>query len=69
MRIIPIAMEHEPGLFERRDPQAEAASLARARADIAAGRGVDHAVVRQWLLTWGKPGRVSFEDWLAAQNG
>lgn len=29
--------------------------LARAEADIAAGRVVPHAEVRDWLLTWGTP--------------
>ena len=48
-------MEHEPGLFERRDPDAEAASLARARADIAAGRTIPHEQVAAWLKTWGTP--------------
>ena len=48
-------MEHEPGLFERRDPDAEAASLARARADIAAGRTIPHEQVTAWLKTWGTP--------------
>ena len=48
-------MKHEPGLFEQPDPEAEAASIARARADIAAGRVVPHAKVAEWLKTIGTP--------------
>ncbi|MBX9816107.1 MAG: antitoxin [Sphingomonas sp.] len=32
-----------------------AASIARARADIAAGRYVEHEKVVSWLKTWGTP--------------
>ena len=46
-----------------------AAALARAEADIVAGRVYPHAVVAQWLLTWGQPGRKPFKEWLADQNG
>ncbi|KQT32898.1 antitoxin [Sphingomonas sp. Leaf412] len=62
-------MKHEPGIFEERDEEADAASIARARADIAAGRYHDHEVVAEWLKTWGKPGRLPFREWLAARNG
>jgi predicted transcriptional regulator len=62
-------MEHEPGIFEQRDLEAEAASIARARADIAAGRVHSHAVVKEWLLTWGTSERRPFREWLAARNG
>lgn len=48
-------MEHEPGIFEQRDLEAEEASLARARADIAAGRVYPHEEVAAWLRTWGTP--------------
>lgn len=62
-------MKHEPGIFEERDSAAEAAAIARARADVAAGRVQSHEIVRQWLMTWGKPGRLPFREWLAARNG
>jgi len=61
-------MKHEPGIFEC-DPEAEAASLARARADVAAGRVHDQATVGEWLLTWGKPGFKPFREWLTARHG
>lgn len=59
-------MKHEPGIFEKRDEAAEAASIARARADIAAGRYVDHATMSEWLRTWGKPDRKPFREWYRA---
>lgn len=62
-------MKHEPGIFENPDAQAEAASIARAREDVAAGRVHSHAIVKEWLMTWGKPGRLPFRHWLAARNG
>ncbi|MEG3087894.1 hypothetical protein [Sphingomonas sp. PB4P5] len=55
-----------PGL-----PTTEAEILAadaRARADFAAGRYHDHAVVAEWLKTWGRPGRLPFKEWLNARN-
>ena len=61
-------MKHEPGIFEQPDPDVEAAAIARARADIAAGRYHDHAVVAEWLKTWGQPGRLPFREWLAARD-
>lgn len=48
-----VGMKVEHGLFLQRDPEAEAASIARARADVAAGRVVDHATMTEWLKTWG----------------
>lgn len=41
---------------------------AEIEADIAAGRVYDHAVVAEWLKTWGTSDRRSFKDWLAAQD-
>ncbi|WP_277978583.1 antitoxin [Sphingomonas phyllosphaerae] len=46
-------MEQEAGIFEERDPDAEDASVARARADLAAGRVYSHEEVVAWLKTWG----------------
>jgi predicted transcriptional regulator len=62
-------MKHEPAIFEEHDPAAEAASLARARADVAAGRYHDHAVVSEWLGTWGSPDYLPFHQWLATRDG
>ena len=39
--------------LQNRELEAEAASIARARADIAAGRVVEHEKVVEWLKTWG----------------
>ena len=41
----------------------------RAKADWAAGEDIDHVVMAQWLLTWGKPGRKDFAEWLHDQDG
>lgn len=46
-----------------------AAADARAEADIAAGRVYPHAIIGEWLLTWGKPGRKPFKEWLADTHG
>jgi predicted transcriptional regulator len=46
-------MKHEPAIFEASDPTEEAAAIARARADIAVGRGIPHEKVAAWLATWG----------------
>lgn len=48
-------MEHDREIFEEPDPEAIAASDARAREDIAAGRVVPHEAVAKWLRTWGTP--------------
>ena len=53
----------------RWDAEEDAASLARAEADLAAGRVHSHEIVAEWMMTWGKPGRVSFREWLAARGG
>lgn len=41
----------------------------RAKAMYAAEEGVEHGVVGQWLLTWGKPEFKDFPEWLANQQG
>lgn len=46
------------------EPVDEEAELTRARADIEAGRFHDHAIVAEWLKTWGTPERKSFHEWL-----
>ena len=58
-------MKAEPGIFEQRDPEAEAASDARAMADYEAGRCVPHERVAEWLKTWGTPERKPIpREWL-----
>jgi hypothetical protein len=46
-----------------------AAADARALADLEAGRVYPHAIVGEWLKTWGKPGRKPFKEWLADRHG
>jgi len=46
-------IEREPFIDET--PEEEAASFARAEADIAAGRVIPHEEVAKWLKTWGTP--------------
>jgi predicted transcriptional regulator len=48
-------MNVERSIFEEVDEEAEAASIARARAQIAAGKGIPHEEVVKWLKTWGTP--------------
>lgn len=48
-------MNIERPIFEDEDPGEAAASIARAEADIAAGRTVPHSEVVKWLKTWGTP--------------
>ena len=62
-------MKHEGDLSAGVRRQPDIADLARAKASYAAGGDVDHVVVGAWLLTWGKPGRKDFADWLADQDG
>ncbi|MCP3734903.1 hypothetical protein M9979_08470 [Sphingomonas sp. RP10(2022)] len=62
-------MKHEADIASRTRRLPDAKDFARAKAMHAAGEGVEHIVVGQWLLTWGKPGRKDFEDWLQDQNG
>jgi predicted transcriptional regulator len=45
----------EPAIFDEIDEQVEAAADARAEADIASGRTVDHEAMKAWLLSWGTP--------------
>lgn len=62
-------MKHEAVTRQSRKDEPFAKAIARARASYSAGGGVEHRVVTQWLLTWGEPGRVTFEEWLAAWDG
>ena len=59
-------MNPEQALFQQTNPDAETRADARAEADIAAGRVVDHAEVAAWLATWGKPAeRPAPPEWFA----
>lgn len=62
-------MRHEPDLSRATRRMPTAADFQRAKASYAAGDGVEHIVVGEWLLTWGKPGRKPFADWLNEQDG
>ena len=58
-------MNAERAIYERDDPEAQAAADARAEADIAAGRVVDHTDVAAWLATWGTPNeKPAPPEWL-----
>ena len=58
-------MNIERGKFPLSQEEADRLSDERADADIAAGRGVPHALVREWLLTWGTPDEKPMpESWL-----
>ena len=42
---------------------------AEIEAEIAAGGGIPHEIMVEWFQTWGKPGRLPFDEWFAARNG
>ena len=60
-------MKHDPAISASVEQQSDAE--ARALADYRAGRYWDHAIVSEWLKTWGKPDRRSFQDWLTERDG
>ncbi|KQN24952.1 hypothetical protein ASE86_01345 [Sphingomonas sp. Leaf33] len=60
-------MKHDPAIAP--GPDTDAAEIVKAKADLAAGIGVSHAVVSRWLMTWGTDDRRPFREWLAAQDG
>lgn len=62
-------MKHEPDFQPSQDQEPLELAFARARASFAAGTGVEHRIVSLWLMTWGKPGRKPFGDWLTAWDG
>ncbi len=62
-------MAHRHGISDQDDNAAEAVSIARARADVAAGRVYPHTVVAEWMESWDKPGRTTFKQWLASRHG
>jgi predicted transcriptional regulator len=48
-------MTEPPPLFGEVDEKAEARAVAKARAEIAAGKGVSHEDVMNWLRSSGAP--------------
>jgi predicted transcriptional regulator len=53
--------EPEPSIFDEVDsvdPDVDQRNLARAEADIAAGRLVSHEAVKRWLTSWGTPNEL-----------
>jgi hypothetical protein len=62
-------MKHEPDIAPRARRLPDANDFARAKSMYAAGKGIEHIVVGQWLLTWGKPSFKDFPHWLDEQNG
>jgi len=62
-------MKHEADISTRSARPPAADDFARAKAMYAAGEGVDHIVVGQWLRTWGSSGFKDFPNWLADQPG
>ena len=58
-----------PGIKSVDDPFDDEDDIGDLDTAIAEGRAFPHAVVRQWLKTWGQPDCKPFEEWLADQNG
>jgi len=48
----------EVSVFEPADEAAEERALAKAEAEIAAGKFLSHDAVRRWLLSWGTPNEL-----------
>jgi predicted transcriptional regulator len=59
-------MKAERAIFDHIDRYAEAVADARAEADIAAGRLIEHEKVAAWLAKWGTPDETPAPpEWLA----
>ena len=59
-------MGAERAIFDHTDPTSEAAADARADADAASGRIVDHVEVAAWLAKWGTTAETPMPpEWLA----
>ncbi|MHB8283176.1 MAG: CopG family transcriptional regulator [Caulobacteraceae bacterium] len=52
-------MKPELAIFEDFDEADDAAAIAEARAEIAAGQFVSHEATKAWLLSWGAPGELA----------
>jgi predicted transcriptional regulator len=48
-------MSEPASLFDDVDEEGERLAIAKARADVAAGRVVPHEAVVKWLQSWGTP--------------
>lgn len=61
----------EPAALSYVQPEQEPtrADFTKAKVSYARGDGAAHVVVGAWLLTWGRPGRKDFENWLSEQDG
>ncbi|SFP89732.1 hypothetical protein [Sphingomonas rubra] len=62
-------MKHDPDIAPRASRRPTIDDFTRAKASYAAGDGVNHVVVGQWLLTWGDPDQQPFAEWLREQHG
>ncbi|KRA57801.1 CopG family transcriptional regulator [Caulobacter sp. Root655] len=51
-------MKLEPAIFDDLDEAGDAAAIAEARAEIAAGQFVSNEAVEAWLLSWGTPNKL-----------
>ena len=51
-------MKLEPAIFDDLDEASDAAAIAEARAEIAAGQFVSNEAVEAWLLSWGTPNKL-----------
>jgi predicted transcriptional regulator len=45
-------------IFDQIDEDAEARAIAKARAEIAGGKGIPHDEVIRWLQSWGTPNEL-----------
>jgi len=45
-------MKAEQAIFDEVDEASDAAAIAEARAEIAAGQGISHEAVKAWLQSW-----------------
>lgn len=52
------AMKPEPSIFDVVDEEADAARLAEALADVAAGRVISNKAMIAWLKSWGTPNEL-----------
>jgi predicted transcriptional regulator len=51
-------MKLEPAIFDDMGEADDAAAVAEARAEIAAGLFVSNEAVEAWLLSWGTPNKL-----------
>ena len=51
-------MKLEPAIFDDIGEADDAAAIAEARAEIAAGQFVSHEATKAWLLSWDSPNEL-----------